>query len=270
MFTFVLGGKTINIYNAPVLNETKDGTGESGEFVLEFQAVKEPIAPYTEFSIYQNGSLITNAIVESDEVEIVSKSPITYKHTINFKAKVLALENYFVRDSVITQPPIRKASCYFSKFSLTSGPQSNTTQYRVGETSSETFTLPKHAKIKNAYFNVKVFQINTAERGYTLSDYTGELPYCTIVMTKSDSATKYNLITNQNIKYGDTISVSTDFFTGGGTFTISDLILNSNLYSESLELLIVSCELIVEYYYYNLYNVIEELKTQMELKEEIW
>jgi len=93
-----------NILISPTLTETFDETLDSANVVLKATADDTLIKPDTRCYFKFNGTIVSNLVVASDTVEVVSHNPIKYQHTLQLVQNTRFLQKHLVRNSVFSQP----------------------------------------------------------------------------------------------------------------------------------------------------------------------
>ena len=105
---FYLNNELIdNVNNGVVVNEALDDTLYSASVILSLNDQKEAIKPYTPFRIYDNGEELC-FVVQSDDVELQSKSPLIYQHNLKLIEETELLKVKQIRNTICQQPSRKK------------------------------------------------------------------------------------------------------------------------------------------------------------------
>lgn len=98
---------TDKVVNGVVVNETLDETFYSASAILALDNQKEAIKPYTPFKIVDNGEELY-FVIQSDNVELQSKSPLIYRHSLNLIEETELLKTKQLRNTICQQPSRKK------------------------------------------------------------------------------------------------------------------------------------------------------------------
>lgn len=100
----ILGGKELQYYETFTITENLDRTLNTIVMVdWDFISQSEPIAPKTPLIVKNYNNKSYYYVVNSDVVEIASRKPLKYKHTITFVEGISELNNILVRNSTFVQ-----------------------------------------------------------------------------------------------------------------------------------------------------------------------
>lgn len=273
MFYFVLNDKEINVINAPVINEDLNKDLDSGELTLQLSKDIKEIAPRTSFILKNDNEIILSAIVISDEINVMEKNnEIAYCHKIEYEESISDLKYYQVRNSVFSQPANNIISI---RSSVRVPNQSYYAIASLGDTphfASQSVIIPPKAKIKRSYFKFKL--LSGEDNNPTVE---GE-QYKTWYLTTDYDTTldKVNIYVNDNlainlksVKTNTEIDINTSFLKQDYTENkITKINFMDETFYESKVCVIMIATLNIEYYYYTLYDILDILKKQTELKEE--
>lgn len=87
----------------PSVVPTFDETLDSATFILKAGS-GDLITPDTRAKIYVDNILIANMIVATDSVQLFSRTPLTYQHTVQMVQNTHILQKYVVRNCSFSQP----------------------------------------------------------------------------------------------------------------------------------------------------------------------
>ena len=106
---FYLNEKEIKVLNGATFSIQKDETLDSGKIELVLMEDKTPIKPMTDLTIIDDETY--NFVVLSDTVEIASKKPECYKHTLQFVQNTKKFSKIQVRNTQFAQPAKNSLKC---------------------------------------------------------------------------------------------------------------------------------------------------------------
>lgn len=113
-FTFTLNYVPVEVEVAPKIVETLDDTLDSATCILKANTDAEPVKPDTPFEVSVTGGDVFRFLVASDNVEVYSKEPLLYKHTLSLIQDTRAFSKQLVRNSVFSQPAQKVKKGYWS------------------------------------------------------------------------------------------------------------------------------------------------------------
>lgn len=100
----ILDGKQLTSYETFTITENLDRTLNTLVMVVwDFISQSEPIAPKTPLIVKNYNNKSYYYVVNSDIVEVASRKPLKYKHTITFVEGISELNNILVRNSTFVQ-----------------------------------------------------------------------------------------------------------------------------------------------------------------------
>ena len=114
-FTFTLNYVPVEVEVAPKIVETLDDTLDSATCILKANTDAEPVKPDTPFEVSVTDGTVFRFLVASDNVEVYSKEPLLYKHTLSLIQDTRAFSKQLVRNSVFSQPAQKVKKGYWSE-----------------------------------------------------------------------------------------------------------------------------------------------------------
>lgn len=267
---FYLNNKEIKVLNGATFSIKKDETLDSGKVELIFTEDKSPIKPMSELRIEDNNDTY-NFVVLSDTVEIASKEPKAYKHTLNFAQNTKKLSKIQVRNTQFSQPAKNSLKCgcnatFLNKADEGSSYMNNLVRFGDKKEYSYSMEISKKHKVKSAYFQVNTYWSKYESEMAAIYEETMQdtCPALTI------SFDVYNGNKWVLSKEGTYTNGSVEYLLKGlddGIYTIKNLkVVKSNSYNEH-DLFIVNVSLVCDVYYYSLYDVLDVLRKQIALQE---
>ena len=267
---FYLNEQEIKVLNGATFSIQKDETLDSGKIELVLMEDKTPIKPMTDLKIVDNETY--NFVVLSDTVEIASKNPECYKHTLQFVQNTKKFSKIQVRNTQFAQPAKNSLKCgcnatFLNKVGTETGYMRNLAMYGTQEYSYSMEVSVRH-KVKGAHFKINTYwckyeSVSANIYEETMQDNCPKLKisfdvYKNDVFQYKQTA-EYN---NDDISYISTLS--------NGVYTVKNIkveLLSDSTYSE-FDLFVVNISLIADVYYYSLYDVLDTLRKQIALKED--
>ena len=267
---FYLNEQEIKVLNGATFSIQKDETLDSGKIELVLMEDKTPIKPMTDLKIVDNETY--NFVVLSDTVEIASKNPECYKHTLQFVQNTKKFSKIQVRNTQFAQPAKNSLKCgcnatFLNKVGTETGYMRNLAMYGTQEYSYSMEVSVRH-KVKGAHFKINTYwckyeSVSANIYEETMQDNCPKLKISFDVY-KDDTfqykqTAEYN---NNDISYISTLS--------NGVYTVKNIkveLLSDSTYSE-FDLFVVNISLVADVYYYSLYDVLDTLRKQIALKED--
>lgn len=267
---FYLNEKEIKVLNGATFSIKKDETLDNGKIELIFSDSKDPIKPMTDLKIVDDTETY-NFVIMSDTVEIASKNPKWYKHTLEFVQNTKKLSKIQVRNTQFSQPAKNSLKCGCNATFLNTNITGVDYMMSFGGFVEYSYSMEisQRHKIKGAHFVINLMHFkhdsyNLYDHYYTKQDTCPEL-YIYFDVYKNG---KYQYQKGAKYKNGDVDYVIS--LLGNGTYTIKNikvsLLSDTTKYSEN-DLFIVNISLIADVYYYSLYDVLNTLRKQIALEE---
>ena len=267
---FYLNEVEVKVLNGATFSIQKDETLDSGKIELVFMENKDPIKPMTDLTIVDDETY--NFVVMSDTVEIASKNPECYKHTLEFVQNTKKFSKIQVRNTQFSQPAKNSLKCGCNatfQNSKDSSSQTYMNNFQSDYQYSYSMEISQRHKVKGAHFKINTKWIKHSsesgyDRYYDLQETSPEL-FIYFDVYKDDvfqyqKGAKYS---NGAIDYLLT-SLS------NGVYTIKNikvaLLSDTTKYSEN-DLFVVNISLVADVYYYSLYDVLDTLRKQIALRE---
>ena len=275
---FYLNDKEIKVLNGATFSLKKDETLDSGKIELVFSDNDTPIAPMSLIRIEDNGETY-NFLVINDIVEVASKKPKTYLHTLTFAQNTKKFSKIQVRNTQFSQPAKNSLKCGCNATFL----NNNTSSVDYMRTINAVFDLTSYKnnyysysmqisnrhKVKNAFLKINCsyakFENTTSliYNNYTMQDSCPELNI-SFEVYKDDT-----LFFVQSGSFSNGDILYTDRVLEDGTYAIKNIKvsrLNNSSYN-TMDLFIVNVALVCNVYYYSLYDVLDILRKQIALQE---
>ena len=277
---FYLNEKEIKVLNGATFSIQKDETLDSGKIELVLMEDKTPIKPMTDLTIIDDETY--NFVVLSDTVEIASKKPECYKHTLQFVQNTKKFSKIQVRNTQFAQPAKNSLKCgcnatfknkvgyetgYMQKLVLGAGEGNLKNEY------SYSMEVSQRHKVKGAHFKIEAFWYkyqsqsqSGTEKHYqeTMQDTCPELFIYFDVY--KDDVFQYQ----KGAKYSNGAIEYLLSNLSNGVYTIKNikvaLLSDTSKYSE-YDLFVVNISLVADVYYYSLYDVLDILRKQIALRE---
>ena len=266
---FYLNEVEVKVLNGATFSIQKDETLDSGKIELVLMEDKTPIKPMTDLKIVDDE--IYNFVVLSDTVEIASKNPECYKHTLQFVQNTKKFSKIQVRNTQFAQPAKNSLKCGCNATFQNAKNESSQTymnDFQNDYQYSYSMEVSQRHKVKGAYIKINTKWIKySSESGYNryydLQDNCPKLKISFDVY-KDDTfqykqTAEYN---NNDISYISTLS--------NGVYTVKNIkveLLSDSTYS-AFDLFVVNISLVADVYYYSLYDVLDTLRKQIALKED--
>jgi hypothetical protein len=269
---FYLNDKEINVLNGATFSLKKDETLDSGKIELIFSDSDTPILPMSLIRIEDNGETY-NFLVILDIVEVATKKPKTYLHTITFAQNTKKFSKIQVRNTQFSQPAKNSLKCGCNA-TFINGSSTQMIDFVDDGTNGYSYSIEisnKH-KVKNAYL-----QINTYYCKYT-SDGEHSSNYTYYNNSLQDSCPSLN-ISFDIYKDGELYSSQSGAYKNGditylfnklesGIYTIKNIkVLSLGSSYNANDLFIVNVALVCNVYYYSLYDILDILRKQIALQE---
>lgn len=275
---FYLNDKEIKVLNGATFSLKKDETLDSGKIELVFSDNDTPIAPMSLIRIEDNGETY-NFLVINDIVEVGSKKPKTYLHTLTFAQNTKKFSKIQVRNTQFSQPAKNSLKCGCNATFLNDNTSSvdymstinadfDLTSYKNNYYSYSMQISNRH-KVKNAFLKINCsyakFENTTSliYNNYTMQDSCPELNI-SFEVYKDDT-----LFFVQSGSFSNGDILYTDRVLEDGTYAIKNIKvsrLNNSSYN-TMDLFIVNVALVCNVYYYSLYDVLDILRKQIALQE---
>lgn len=259
-----IDNELINVLVEPNYNETLDETLDSGTFVLKVSDKKDCFKPMSVLRVEFDDETSSTFLIMSDQVEIASRNPTYYRHTLTFLQNTRKLSKVQVRNTVFSQPAEPKLKGYST--------------YRYPQSANEglsrrfykNITIGAKDKIKKATIKLDAKYIEEKQEGgvslnaYKLVD-AGDVSITASLYWDGIEMETYTLT------YGQEVDVST--IITQGTYEIFITAVNNSSASGSqhpLKLLALNIMLEVERYYYTLFDILSILRSQLTLNDYDW
>ncbi len=266
--TFYLNGEVINVLNGATFSIKQDETLDSGKIELIFNANKSPIKPMSEIKIVEDTTEY-NFVVMNDIVEIASKEPIAYKHTIEFVQNTKKFSKIQVRNTQFSQPAKNSLECGINK----TFDNENSDGYMYDFSSnggvgySYSMEISSRHKVKSAYIKANLYYAkNTTYSGSTYQNtMQTTCPTLTLSFDIYRGTTLFKSYTNKAFNNGDILYLSETLT--DGTYTIKNLKvakITDTTYSD-YDLFIVNISLVCDVYYYSLWDILDVLRKQIRM-----
>lgn len=266
---FYLNEVEVKVLNGATFSIQKDETLDSGKIELVFMEDKTPIKPMTDLTIIDDETY--NFVVLSDTVEIASKNPECYKHTLQFVQNTKKFSKIQVRNTQFAQPAKNSLKCGCNATFQNAKNESSQTymnNFQSDYQYSYSMEVSQRHKVKGAYIKVNTKWIkysseNLYDSYYDLQDACPKLRIYFDVY--KDDAFQYQ----QSAEYSDgdicyLLSLS------NGVYTIKNikvaLLSDTSKYSAN-DLFVVNISLVADVYYYSLFDVLDTLRKQIALEE---
>lgn len=168
---FYINGVEEKVEINPQLSRAIDTTNDSFNCVLKAKTNETPYPPMTPFNIQFDDGTIKYMWIISDSVSVFSTNPKTYKHSISAVQYRYFLNKHLIRNTIFTQPRIKKGTLYgaissglvyddsvspkdvfYRTFSDTA------TDYPIWW--SDTFYINSHSHIRNVRFKIEMYGVN--------------------------------------------------------------------------------------------------------------
>ncbi len=265
---FYLNNKEIKVLNGSTFSLKKDETLDSGKIELVFSDDDTPILPMSLIKIEDNGETY-NFLVINDIVEVASKKPKAYLHTITFAQNTKKFSKIQVRNTQFSQPAKNSLKCGCNKVfenEDNNGYMFNFYAYD-GEGYSYSMEVSNRHKVKNAYIEFKLYHAknlvaNDGNYQNTIQDTCPSLKISFDIYKDNTLYLSYSgIYSNGDISY---LNNSLD----SGVYTIKNVkvVKLGSSYSD-FDLFIVNIALVCNVYYYSLYDVLDILRKQIALQE---
>lgn len=276
---FYLNEVEVKVLNGATFSIQKDETLDSGKIELVLMEDKTPIKPMTDLTIIDDETY--NFVVLSDTVEIASKKPECYKHTLQFVQNTKKFSKIQVRNTQFAQPAKNSLKCgcnatflnkagyetgYMQKLVLGAGEGNLKNEY------SYSMEVSQRHKVKGAHFKIEAFwyKYQSQSQSGTEKHYQE---------TMQDTCPKlriyFSVYKDDVFQYEQSAEYSNgDIYyllkLSNGVYTIKNikvaLLSDTSKYSE-YDLFVVNISLVADVYYYSLYDVLDTLRKQIALRE---
>ena len=247
---FYLDNQKIDtIVNGVVINETLDETLYTASVVLSLNEQKEAIKPYTPFKIV-NGGETFYFVVASDDVELESKSPLMFKHSLKLIEETEILKIKDLQNTICAQPSRNKSVKVISNGEYDEPRLSNT------------LSIKPYEKINKIMLEVDTYKIYETYRGSKPA--VGNIPI-SMEVAKINARAKIVVRDKGVIIYETERQIDEHFekIIDKGNFnalTVEVRLLKPLNTGTKIEIYSVFARLKVETYYYSLLDVLNLIK----------
>ena len=269
---FYLNDKEIKVLNGATFSLKKDETLDSGKIELIFSDNDTPIAPMSLIRIEDNGETY-NFLVINDIVEVGSKKPKTYLHTLTFAQNTKKFSKIQVRNTQFSQPAKNSLKCGCNA-TFVNGNSTYMVDFVDDGTNGYSYSIEiseKH-KVKNSYLQINTYYCKYISDGPSSSDYTyynnSLQDSCPSLNISFDIYKDDELYSSQSGTYknGDINYLFNKL--ESGVYTIKNIkVLSLGSSYNANDLFIVNVALVCNVYYYSLYDVLDILRKQIALQE---
>lgn len=277
----------------PNLTKTKDTTNDSFSCALKANTKEEPIDPMTPFKVVFDDDTVQILWILNDSVSIFSMSPITYKHELTLIEYRYFLNKHLLRNTVMSQPRMKEQSMQMSTgtlfsvedMSASTDPDKWTGRYTYRSWNRDTITINGRSRVKKVKFKVELYgykKISTnSARLVKINDYSEinlrsgiQVGIGVVGGSSITSFHPFNYPLNQNVET-NWASLINQRLSSGNTITIAPTYDQSVLMSGSIVYsanewygVTLHVTFTIETYTYTMYDVIQELLEQHQLKDE--
>ena len=269
---FYLNDKEIKVLNGATFSLKKDETLDSGKIELVFSDNDTPIAPMSLIRIEDNGETY-NFLVINDIVEVGSKKPKTYLHTLTFAQNTKKFSKIQVRNTQFSQPAKNSLKCGCNATFL-NGNSTYMIDFVDDGTNGYSYSIEiseKH-KVKNSYLQINTYYCKYISDGTSSKDYTyynnSLQDNCPSLHISFDIYKDDELYSSQSGTYknGDINYLFNKL--ESGVYTIKNIkVLSLGSSYNANDLFIVNVAIVCNVYYYSLYDVLDILRKQIALQE---
>lgn len=271
---FYLNNLKVDVLNGASFSIKKDETLDSGKLELTFNTTKTPISAMTDLKIV-DGNETYNFVVMSDVVEVASKNPIAYKHTIEFVQNTKKFSKIQVRNTQFSQPAKDSLKCgynalyYYNSLSVYTMSKLSDMSY-VDYSYSYSMEISEKHKVKNAYARVNTKFIKYISETVLSSEYNftkqDECPALTISFDIYCDDTLFQSV-SKSFNDGDIIYLNS---LTSGVYTIKNVVVSKEGLSSyvNLDMFLINITICADVYYYSLYDVLNILKNQIALEDD--
>ena len=263
---FYLNDKEIKVLNGSTFSLKKDETLDSGKIELVFSDNDTPILPMSLIRIEDNGETY-NFLVINDIVEVGSKKPKTYLHTLTFAQNTKKFSKIQVRNTQFSQPAKNSLKCGINKTFY----NESTNDYMFdfygvdGDGYTYSFQVSDRHKVKNAYFKFKFYYAKCLIEGITSQNTIQDS--CPPLELSFDVYKDGEFLVSRSGTFNDGDVSFFDYELTDGTYTIKNLKVKRLSNYSIYDLFIVNVALVCNVYYYSLYDVLDILRKQIALQE---
>lgn len=269
---YYLNDKEINVLNGATFSLKKDETLDSGKIELIFSDSDTPILPMSLIRIEDNGETY-NFLVILDIVEVATKKPKTYLHTITFAQNTKKFSKIQVRNTQFSQPAKNSLKCGCNA-TFINGSSTQMIDFVDDGTNGYSYSIEisnKH-KVKNAYLQINTYYCKYISDGERSSDYTyynnSLQDSCPSLNISFDVYKDDELLFTQSGTYSNGEILYLDRKLESGVYTIKNIkVLSLGSSYNANDLFIVSVALVCNVYYYSLYDILDILRKQIALQE---
>ncbi len=262
---FYLNEQKINVLNGASFSIKKDETLDSGKIELVFDTNKTPINAMTDLKIV-DGENTYYFVVMSDVVEVASKNPLAYKHTIEFVQNTKKFSKIQVRNTQFSQPAKNSLKCGYNA-TFENNLLAAMTVYGENSYSYSMEVSAKH-KVKSAYIKLKTMYLKYIS--YILYDeYFEKQETCPTLAISFDIYRDDSFWMTVSSTYENGKIIYLDNELQSGVYTIKNVkvgTLDTTTYSVN-DLVMVNISLNADVYYYTIYDVLDILRKQVALED---
>lgn len=268
---FYLNEVEVKVLNGATFSIQKDETLDSGKIELVFMEDKTPIKSMSDLTIIDDETY--NFVVLSDTVEIASKNPECYKHTLQFVQNTKKFSKIQVRNTQFAQPAKNSLKCgcnatFLNKVGTDTGYMRNLAMYGTQEYSYSMEVSARH-KVKGAHFKIETYWCKYQSSSANIYEETMQ-DTCPELFIYFDVYKDDVFQHQKGAKYSSGAIEYLLTNLSNGVYTIKNikvaLLSDASKYSE-YDIFVVNISLVADVYYYSLYDVLDILRKQIALKE---
>lgn len=267
--TFYLNGEIINVLNGVSITETLDETLDSGSLTLVASDLETEIEQDSELLLIDN-DLTLPFIVSGDSVEIFSKEPLSYEHSLTIVQNSRKFSKTQVRNTVFAQPAKPILYCYYNATLNNDSQTSNMTfltDYSLTYFSNY-IVIPQKYRIKRAFVSFQITEIYGTQNTTSISKQTNiDLP------SISFDLYNYNVfVTNYsftNINNNSVFEIDKSILGSNSSYEIKNVVVQKTTLNTTgdFDYYVVNIKFNLDTYIYTMYDILDILKKQIAKNE---
>lgn len=268
--TFYLNGEIINVLNAPAITETLDETLDSGSLTLVASDLEEEIKPDSELLIVDDELNAIPLIVSADNVEIFSKKPLSYEHSLTVVQNSRKFSKTQVRNTVFAQPAKPILYCYYNATLNNDSQTSNMTfltDYGLTYFSNQ-IIIPQKYRIKRAFVSFQITEIYGTKNTTSISKQTNiDLPSISFDLYNHNVyVTNYSFA---NINNNSVFEIDKSILGSNSSYEIKNVVVQKTILNTTgdFDYYVVNIKFNLDTYIYTMYDILDILKKQIAKNE---
>lgn len=268
--TFYLNGEIINVLNAPAITETLDETLDSGSLTLVASDLEEEIKPDSELLIVDDELNAIPLIVSADNVEIFSKKPLSYEHSLTVVQNSRKFSKTQIRNTVFAQPAKPILYCYYNATLNNDSQTSNMTFLTdYGLTYfSNAITIPQKYRIKRAFVLFQLMEMYGTKNTTAVSKQINiNLP--SISFDLYNNGIYVTSYTFTNIANNSIFEIDKSILGSNSSYDIRNVVVQKTTLETTgdFDYYVVNIKFNLDTYIYTMYDVLDILKKQIAKNE---